>query len=1378
MKRLLYFLLLFFANSFLYSQFDTEHWFAPFANQNSSYSSCYLYLSTNTSTPFKVDIYSSNVLINTVEISKNSPSVVYVNSEIMFTDPDDVTYLNTSTNKGLHLVGEKKFFAHFRFSVPNHAEIITSKGKAGVGKNFYVVTPPNRVVNAYTNSTFGILATEDQTTIKISGYDPNLTFFGVSSPTPTSFNITLNKGESYISSVLTSQNSGIISNKGLLTGTRIESNKPISLTNGDFNGMYSPTTLTNSSDILMDQAIPTDRLGNEFIIMSGYGSISPNNNYMEEVIVLASEDNTEVYLNNSTTPYVILNKGESEIINDDSSEGGYFEQKNGDAYTMYIKTSKKSYAYQLLAGVPNSYATGGYNIVPPLNCLLPNKIEEFALVNEIGDSKFNVKMNIIAEKGAQVKMNGIPISASFGPYSVSGNNNWETYSVPNVTGNITISADKAVTAGIAAGSQNVGFGGYFAGFNSNPIISKGGDCDKNNVTLEVDDTYDSYQWFFNGAPYTGSGSNTYIIHPTLSGAYYVMISKVGCGSITAPTYNFSACTLYTSKDYNIGSCNTIKILPKFTKSAQNIAPSSVTIKTPPTNGTATINPTTGEITYTVTNPNATSDKFVYYFSGDNINYPDSEQVTVNITITPLKVYNGVSKACVNNGIGRFNIDDVKLTDDTSATYQYYKTYSAADTQDASQEITTLHPYLSDIGKVYVRITDSFGCYKIAEIELLDSQPNVNTNNYDSSHCDDDFDGIINVKFSDISPIIVNEYKDFTIEYYLNPNFTGTPLPNDWSYSQDTDVYVRVFSQAVCVTAKGIIHFKIGTKIAANDITKQICDGDFNNTENVDLRDYLTFVTSETGYTYAFYASKNDAILEKNAIGNIQSITSNITYFVKLKKAGICDNITSIILNFGQPSKSTTLPNSITICQGDTTTLDAGAGFSSYLWSNGATTQTITVGKGDYTVTLTSNNTCTYTQKVSVLESPKAIVDITKYNSTICDNNLDGIIEVNLDNVTSAILLNPGIYSVKYYSDAANTKILNTNWSYNTDTTIYVRIESNYCPVQIYPIDFKFGNKVALISDNVSKTECDDNLDAEKSLNLDLYRSFFTSDSSVSITYYNSEADAKNGANPISNNQIINKNKTIYLRFEKSGNCANWGKLTLNINIPTASTTLKDTQICKNATTTIDAGSGFTSYLWSTGEKSQTVIKGVGDYYVDLESSNGCIYRQNVKISIAPDPTIVSVDVVNNNSIIINVSGGNPPYEYSIDGIHYQSENTFSNLPKGLQKVYVRGKEKCNPIEKEFLIINLINAITPNGDGRNEILDYSDLRIKKEVKILVYDRYGNSIYKEINTQKYTWDGKVNGRIVPTGTYWYVIEWTEPDTGIKMSYKGWILVKNRN
>lgn len=49
--------------------------------------------------------------------------------------------------------------------------------------------------------------------------------------------------------------------------------------------------------------------------------------------------------------------------------------------------------------------------------------------------------------------------------------------------------------------------------------------------------------------------------------------------------------------------------------------------------------------------------------------------------------------------------------------------------------------------------------------------------------------------------------------------------------------------------------------------------------------------------------------------------------------------------------------SYTICPGTLKTLDAGAGFDSYAWSNGATTRTINVGPGNYSVTVTKEG-CT------------------------------------------------------------------------------------------------------------------------------------------------------------------------------------------------------------------------------------------------------------------------------------------------------------------------------------------------------------------------------------------------------------------------------------
>ncbi len=143
--------------------------------------------------------------------------------------------------------------------------------------------------------------------------------------------------------------------------------------------------------------------------------------------------------------------------------------------------------YQILAGdsnTGNETATGGFNFIPALNCYLPKQINELGLINEnfvhsnanIGGILNIPTLNIITQRGANISVNGSIPPASTGPYNMTGTNNWVTYGIPNVTGTITVVSDKAVTAGITAGSDAVGYGGFFAGFPTQPVILVSGEA--------------------------------------------------------------------------------------------------------------------------------------------------------------------------------------------------------------------------------------------------------------------------------------------------------------------------------------------------------------------------------------------------------------------------------------------------------------------------------------------------------------------------------------------------------------------------------------------------------------------------------------------------------------------------------------------------------------------------------------------------------------------------------------------------------------------------------------------------------------------------------------------------------------------------------------
>jgi gliding motility-associated-like protein len=105
--------------------------------------------------------------------------------------------------------------------------------------------------------------------------------------------------------------------------------------------------------------------------------------------------------------------------------------------------------------------------------------------------------------------------------------------------------------------------------------------------------------------------------------------------------------------------------------------------------------------------------------------------------------------------------------------------------------------------------------------------------------------------------------------------------------------------------------------------------------------------------------------EQNETFVTPSLSANITYHVALRST-FCESVpmavTAIISTIPtQPvitSSITPVGNALTICTGSSLTLSAPNGFASYLWSNGATTQQLSVSaSGTYSVSVTNANGC-------------------------------------------------------------------------------------------------------------------------------------------------------------------------------------------------------------------------------------------------------------------------------------------------------------------------------------------------------------------------------------------------------------------------------------
>ena len=99
-----------------------------------------------------------------------------------------------------------------------------------------------------------------------------------------------------------------------------------------------------------------------------------------------------------------------------------------------------------------------------------------------------------------------------------------------------------------------------------------------------------------------------------------------------------------------------------------------------------------------------------------------------------------------------------------------------------------------------------------------------------------------------------------------------------------------------------------------------------------------------------------------------------------------------------------------------------------------------------------------------------------------------------------------------------------------------------------------------------------------------------------------------------------------------------------------------------------------------------------------------------------------------------------------------------------------GEATSTVFVRVYKLLTVVNSFSPNGDGVNDYWYIKNIENYPKADISVFNRYGQRVYESIGYAK-QWDGTFNGSKLPTGTYYYMIDFRD-DYVPKQA--GWVFI----
>ena len=391
----------------------------------------------------------------------------------------------------------------------------------------------------------------------------------------------------------------------------------------------------------------------------------------------------------------------------------------------------------------------------------------------------------------------------------------------------------------------------------------------------------------------------------------------------------------------------------------------------------------------------------------------------------------------------------------------------------------------------------------------------------------------------------------------------------------------------------------------------------------------------------------DYVWSTGEISQTINVSTTNTYTVTITDGNDCQSSDEILINVNQ-NPIVDLGNDASICQGNSMTLDAGAGYD-YVWSTGEINQTINVSTGNtYAVTITDGNGCESSDEILINVNQNPVVDLGN-DASICQGN--------------TMTLDAGAGYDYLWSSGETSQIINIS---STNTYTVTITDQNGC-IGIDEMELTVhSNPTVNIGNDTA----------------------FCSGSSLTLNA-GADYDYLWSSGESSQTIEVSTPNTYSVTITDVNGCTAMDNINITENINPIVDLGNDTAFCEGNSMSLDAGPGY-SYSWSTGENGQSIVINSSNIYsVTITDVNGCSNEDNIDVNVMANPEVTlgnNITICEDESIVLDAQNPNMNYTWNTGA----SSQKITVSSPGTYSVEVQNEIGCSDsdeiiIDQEIII---------------------------------------------------------------------------------------------